>query len=111
MVHRRGAHLGNPLSLYVLDDLLRHAEGLWRDVAEPDLVEGEQSGQGVDRAAMLKISNHSHLKREHTHNIMVTVQQMKTTVATLEPPTQITDCAYPLVYTWLHVCTYIPPFH
>ena len=109
MVYRRGTHLGNPLSLYVLNDLLRHAEGLRRDVAEPDLVEGEQAGQRVDRAAMLKISNHSHLKREHT----VTVQQMKTTVhvATLEPPTQITNCAYPLVYTWLHVCTYISPFH
>lgn len=54
-------HLFDALRGHVADDLRRHVEVLGGDVAQRDAVLREQLGEGVNRAAVLQISDHSYL--------------------------------------------------
>lgn len=65
------AHLFDALWGHVADDLCWHVEVLGSHVTQRDAVLCQQFGEGMNRAAMFQITNHSYLtKIKHAHENM-----------------------------------------
>ena len=58
-------------------DLLRHAEDLWRNIIEPDVIQAQQARQRMDRASVLEVAHHGHRQTVNPSQFLLDGEQVQ----------------------------------